>query len=781
MDMKATPSLDNVSMAEAFLEALGGSFRFRTIPDEKNGGGLVRKYSHFDPAALGRANADGNGVFVGVNEGGDTDASITRVRAVFVDLDAKDFDSQAEFDAALMFALEGRRSPVDPAPRGWLTPSIVVRSGGGAHVYWLVDGLPVTQFSPVQRVLSELCKGDRKVCNPSRVMRLPGSLHHKTGSPKPVQLVECRTAQRYSATQLAEWLCLSLDEPEYVENLGTSPRESGRDLSAGAIAEVQGALKRLDRKNPEAVNDRGEWFRVIASLKAHAWPDEVMEPIARAWSAQSSKFDDVRWPIDWYSINVDGGISPGTLYFMAGQADDGCPPTGTSDGYACRFVRWLDGRAMFARGRWFAWNGSHWKPGTERVAAWLKDFAHEQWTQAHAEYGRHPGDDNLERKMKNAQKLYDHTTQQKVLAAASVMLHIDAELLDRDPYLLACNNGTVDLRRGELKSPDPEDRITLCTGIDFDPEAQSPIWDAFIAEAIGDGETADWFQRYMGYCATGDVREELMLLTVGPGGTGKTTALKAVMHALGGEVAGTSYATTAGSALLSDSGNRRNANEHTAGLTPLVGKRLAVVNEVKKGEAWDDSLFKSLISREPIQMRESGGRAAFSVVPTWKIWVRGNFPPNSRDTSHAFYRRVALIEFRRRPEQINDHLDEQLRREAKGILAYLVRGAVKWKEQGLAQSALMLKALEAYRSDQDVFGEWASAALEKGGFTPGELLRDSYARYTGNTHRLSDRQFAAAMRDQGYTAGQGRWRGEKARGFKVVLRPDLDDDVYSLV
>src|SRR3990167_1964559 len=200
MDMKATPSLDNVSMAEAFLEAMGGVFRFRTIPDEKNGGGPVRKYSHFDPAALGRANADGNGVFVGVNEGGDTDASITRVRAVFFDLDVKDFDSQAEFDAALMFALEGRRSQVDPAPRGWLTPSIVVRSGGGAHVYWLVDGLPVTQFSTVQRVLSELCKGDRKVCNPSRVMRLPGSLHHKTGSPKPVQLVECSTAQRYSAT-----------------------------------------------------------------------------------------------------------------------------------------------------------------------------------------------------------------------------------------------------------------------------------------------------------------------------------------------------------------------------------------------------------------------------------------------------------------------------------------------------------------------------------------------------------------------------------------------------
>lgn len=778
--MQATPILEDVAAAQSFLTALGGTFRFRSFRDDKGAVDFGRKYNAFDHAKLARDNQQGRGIFVVVNEGGDDDRSINKVRAVFLDLDMKTFNDSAAFDTALLFACEGRRSQDEPIPSDWLKPSVVVNSGGGAHVYWLVDDFPVDQFRRVQHAISARFQGDPKVCNPSRVMRLPGSLHHKTDTPKPVQLVEC-SPHRYSATQLAEWLCISLEAPDPVESLGMNTRGSGRDLSADAIADVQSALKRLDRKNPDAVHDRTEWFRVIASLKAHAWPDEVMEPIARAWSAQSSKFDDVRWPVDWYSIKVDGGISPGTLYFMAGQVDEDCPPTGTSDGFACRFVRWLDGRAMFARGRWFAWSGSHWKPGGEQVASWLKQFAHEQWKHAHCEYGRSPGDGNLERKMKSAQKLYDQTVQQKVLAAAAVMLHVEANLLDRDDYLLACSNGTVDLRTGELKSADPEDRITLCTEVEFDSASQSPVWDAFIAEAIGDAATADWFQRFMGYCTTGDVRHELMLLTVGPGGTGKTTALKAVMHALGGEIAATSYATTAGSALLSDSGNRRNANEHTAGLTPLIGKRMAVVNEIKKGEAWDDALFKSLISREPIPMRESGGRATFNVTPTWKIWVRGNFPPNSRDTSHAFYRRVALIEFRRRPEQINDHLDEQLRREAKGILAYLVRGAVKWKEQGLAQSALMLKALEAYRSDQDVFGEWAGAALEKGGFTPGELLRDSYARYTGNTHRLSDKQFASAMRDQGYTAGQGRWRGEKARGFKVTLRPDLDEDIYNLV
>ena len=780
MEMPATPILDNVTAAETFLAALGGTFHFRSFRDDKNGADFGRKYYTFDQAKLARDNQQGRGIFVVVNEGGDDDRSITRVRAVFLDLDMEPFKDRAAFEVALMFACEGRRSKDEPVPSSWITPSLVVNSGGGAHVYWLVDDLPVEQFRQVQHAISKKFQGDPKICNPSRVMRLPGSLHQKTATPKSVELLECDASLRYSAADISRWLGITLVETEAPEGVTTTLGDIGRPLTPAIIAEVRGALNRLSKRYPEAVEDRSEWFRVLASLKAHGWPDDLMEPIAREWSAQSPKFDAVRWPVDWYSIKVDGGISPATLYFMAGQVDEDCPPTGTSDGYACRFVNWLDDRAMFARGRWFAWSGSHWRPGSERVSAWLKEFAHEQWKHAHGEFGRRPGDDNLERKMKSAQRLYDQTTQQKVLAAASVMLHVEAEFLDRDHYLLACSNGTVDLRTGELKNADPEDRITLCTEVEFDPEAQSPVWNAFIAEAIGDAMTADWFQRFMGYCTTGDVRHEVMLLTVGPGGTGKTTALKAVMHALGGEVAVTSYATTAGSALLSDSGNRRNANEHTAGLTPLIGKRLAVVNEVKKGEAWDDSLFKSLVSREPIPMRESGGRATFNVAPTWKIWVRGNFPPNSRDTSEAFYRRVALIEFRRRPERINDHLDEQLRREAKGILAYLVRGAVKWQALGLVQSPLMKKALEAYRSDQDVFGEWASTTLEKGGFTPSDVLKDSYARYTGARMHLTNLQFADAMRDQGYTKSQGRWRGEKARGFKATLRQDLDE-IYRLV
>lgn len=98
--------------------------------------------------------------------------------------------------------------------------------------------------------------------------------------------------------------------------------DGGRPYSYGAEMAVREALLRLDKRRPEAVHNRAEWLRVMAALKAHDWPDEVMAPIEESWSAQSPKFDPERFWKDWDSLQPEGGISAGTLYFLAGQAPD---------------------------------------------------------------------------------------------------------------------------------------------------------------------------------------------------------------------------------------------------------------------------------------------------------------------------------------------------------------------------------------------------------------------------------------------------------------------------
>src|ERR687897_2393234 len=61
-----------------------------------------------------------------------------------------------------------------------------------------------------------------------------------------------------------------------------------------------------------------------------------------------------------------------------------------------------------------------------------------------------------------------------MLSQARPYLAVGMEELDRDPWLVNCQNGTLDLRTGKLKDHDPIDRITKIAPVEYDPEASCP-------------------------------------------------------------------------------------------------------------------------------------------------------------------------------------------------------------------------------------------------------------------------------------------------------------------
>jgi putative DNA primase/helicase len=107
------------------------------------------------------AQAEGYGAFVVVNEGGDNDAEINVIRAAFVDADNVLF--------------EGIQWHIRP-------DFIVQRDHMHWHAYWRVYGLSVEEFRSVQQRLAAYYGTDSAVCNPSRVMRLAGTLHQKVAA-----------------------------------------------------------------------------------------------------------------------------------------------------------------------------------------------------------------------------------------------------------------------------------------------------------------------------------------------------------------------------------------------------------------------------------------------------------------------------------------------------------------------------------------------------------------------------------------------------------------------
>ena len=93
------------------------------------------------------------------------------------------------------------------------------------------------------------------------------------------------------------------------------------------------------------------------------------------------------------------------------------------------------------------------------------------------------------------------------------MRTITPEEFDTDPYLVNCNNGTLDLRLGTLRDHRPEDLITKLAPVDYEAGATDSIFEDFLDRFLHDLELRGFVRRALGYSllgtGTGNVSDPL--------------------------------------------------------------------------------------------------------------------------------------------------------------------------------------------------------------------------------------------------------------------------------
>lgn len=158
---------------QRYVELLTGDpetpLHWRAIHDKDDTEPAVKLFGSFSEHAdeLEQLNANNYGIFTVINDGGDSDRDITQIRAVFIDGDK-----------------------IEPPAEWHLKPDFMVRRDTTHwHAYWLVDDLPVKEFRTLQRRLIKQYGSDKAVVNESRVLRIPGTYHHK-GEPILVKLLD---------------------------------------------------------------------------------------------------------------------------------------------------------------------------------------------------------------------------------------------------------------------------------------------------------------------------------------------------------------------------------------------------------------------------------------------------------------------------------------------------------------------------------------------------------------------------------------------------------------
>lgn len=398
----------------------------------------------------------------------------------------------------------------------------------------------------------------------------------------------------------------------------------------------------------------------------------------------------------------------------------------TDQANADRLLRAAATEVMFAAGRWYFWEGTHWAP--DEAAAYRRACDLSTMILAEAdEWERRPAatEDEAERNrgISKALRGWAKSSEMKtrIDAAFSILRRLvakPADSLDVDPYLLNVANGTIDLRTGELQPHDPADLITKLIPIKYKPDATAPLFEKTLAEITGEAgfvqkPMAAFLQRWFGYCATGLVSEQAFVVHYGDGANGKSLLLETIGRVLG------PYAGAAAPSLLVGGAQERHPTE----LADLFGRRMVTSSESGEDGAMREDFIKKVTGGDKIKARFLR-QDFFEFSPTHKLQLVTNHKPQVRGQDYGIWRRVLLVPYNvcfGTPEAVtrgeahhvrNEALGERLKGEDEGILAWIVQGALSWQAMGLKAPDAVVAAGASYREEQDRVGQFLTECCE---------------------------------------------------------------------
>jgi len=646
--------------------------------------------------------AEGRGVYVVINDGGDTDAEITGCRAFFCEWDDRPKDWQLNAWQEL----------------GLPEPTIQVDTGGKSiHCYWvLTDPISPQHWRILQKRLLDHADADRALKNPSRVMRLPGTYHVRPdGSLGELASIVSCSEQTYNVEQIEA--CLPEPEPQQPAPIPTTA------LLPDAIALEDLLPKELQQlaENGTAEGSRNEdCFRLAAvslavvdaaqaaGLAINGTPEQVVLAFAARCSppldqrealtcyrsaAEQPRVADKGWPDRLrYHLNRQARqqrrqqlpqpvqpvpapqppvaeVTQALQLFLETKNADYLPLI-EQGVFGLPETRWICHDNILHK-----WNGTHYEPvPDERLSPLLAHFLQQLHT--------------LERK--EGEHIHPWGRPRYVAESLAWMRAKLGTTEVNPPNAINCRNGVVswswqDGRFIQEFSPhDPDVPFTYVTGYDYDPDAD-PQHMLRLLEAV-EASDQDTLQRILGssldlakYRATRG-RPRAMLM-IGSGSNGKDTIRTALRDTLG--------ARNFSSCTLADFRQYDQGRKF-----PIAPLRDASINWSSENSQFVhiDSLqaLKSAISGEELAWEVKGIQEA-NFVPNCLFVFNLNKEPSLTGEQAAIETRFHVFQFNRtymsvptRPEHLK--ADPRLKDDPEFIHRHICPAFLNWLLEGLQLS-----------------------------------------------------------------------------------------------
>jgi len=647
-----------------------------------------------------------------------TDRDVAVCGALWADVDAKAFAGGKAEALALL---------TDWGP---LTPSIIVDSGHGYHCYWLLSE-PIE--ADVARVINEALREAINpalddVSNPSRILRVPGTINHKNGDELRVRIVHWQPGRRFDIDAFEEFLGI-----EVAAELQDTRAPHGRLPEAGRIP--------VGRRNKALISVAGSLRRQGADEAAIREALKAVNATALDVALDEREVETVARSAARYEPATDEGLLRD------------CTDTGNA-----RILARLHGDGLrydHRRGTWLVWLGNWWAEDRDGQALrWALEAA--EWRARNAYDGLSNDPDAARASFEFALRSRNANRLRACLEVAKALhpLADEGAQWDADPWLLGVANGVLDLKTGRLRPGRREDKIRMHANVVYDPDAECPRWRSFLREVFQDDEELIAFvQRAVGYTLTGLTEEQCLFLLHGKGANGKSVFLQALRSVFG------DYAYDPGFAAFEDPGRHP---PHPEALAELEGRRFVTASETREQTRLNEQRLKVLAHGDTVSARRLY-RDRFEFEPACKLWLAVNHLPRVGDDSVGFWRSIRAIPFRRQflGSDADKHLPEKLQAEASGILSWAVEGCLAWQEEGLGLPQVVVQATDAYQRDQDPLAEFLAARC---------LVRPDCRVSAGDLYR----EYEQWAEDEGYRKGYRLSRQAFGRKMKEKFQQRMD-------
>ena len=249
---------------------------------------------------------------------------------------------------------------------------------------------------------------------------------------------------------------------------------------------------------------------------------------------------------------------------------------------------------------------------------------------------------------------------------------------DSDKAHLNCKNGYVNLIEGTIRAPKSNDYLLLKTKISFDASAKCPKWKQFLAEIFENNEAPEamisFLQEVFGYSLTASIAAQKLFIHCGSGSNGKSIVLYCLRYLLD------NYAAVLDCKSLSTTKYGIQKDPLRIGVK-LVGKRIAIMDEVDTDSVWGEALVKSLLGAYVLSRKLFGEEE--EVLNRAKFHIGCNDIPKTQSESEALLRRLCIIPYNREftPNAAKEALlQKMIREESSGILNWAIEGLVRYLE-----------------------------------------------------------------------------------------------------